>query len=62
MFELAYWFCCVGAEPILSPVPRNSRVRQLVCKWNYKAPAGPRGSVRVRIRRSPYPTTTAIQS
>ena len=45
MFELACWFCCVGAEPILSVVPRYPRVRQLVCKWNYKAPVGPRGSV-----------------
>ena len=62
MFELAYWFCCVGAEPILSPVLRYSRVRQPVRKWNHKAPAGPRSSVRVRIRRSPYPTTSAIQS
>jgi hypothetical protein len=35
MFELAYWFCCVGAEPVLSLVSRNSRVRQLVHKWNH---------------------------
>ena len=61
MFELAYWFCCVDAEPILSPVSRNSRVRQLVRKWNDKVPAGPRGSVRVQIRRPSYPSTSAIQ-
>jgi hypothetical protein len=61
MFELAYWFCCVGAEPILSLASRNSRVRQLVRKWNHKASAGPRDSVSVRIRRPPYPSTSAIQ-
>ena len=61
MFELAYWFCCVGAEPFLSVVSRNSRVRQLVCKWNHKAPAGPRSSVRVQIRRPPHPSISTIQ-
>jgi hypothetical protein len=62
MFELAYWFCCVGAEPVLSLVSRNSRVRQLVHKWNHKAPAGPRDSVRVRKRRPPDPSTSGTQS
>jgi hypothetical protein len=30
MFELAWWLCYVGAEPILSLASRNSRARQLV--------------------------------
>jgi hypothetical protein len=29
MFELAWWLCYVGAEPILSLASRNSRARQL---------------------------------
>ena len=61
MFELAYWFCYVGAEPVLSLVSRNPRVRQLVHKWNHKAPAGPRDSARVRKRRPADPSTSAIQ-
>jgi hypothetical protein len=60
MFELAYWFCCVGAEPVLTLASRSSRVRHLVRKWNHKAPAGPRDSVRVRKRRSD-PSTPATQ-
>jgi hypothetical protein len=28
MFELAYWFCCVGVEPTLSLILRNSHVRK----------------------------------
>ena len=61
MFELAYWFCCVGAEPVLSLVSRNSRVRQLVHKWNHKTPTGPPDSVRVRKRRPPDPSTFGTQ-
>lgn len=37
MFELAYWFFCVGAEPIRSLVSRNSRAQQLVRKRNHMA-------------------------
>ena len=61
MFELAYWFCYVGADPVLSLVSRNSRVRQLVHKFNHKAPAGPRDGVRVRKRQTPDPSTSAAQ-
>jgi hypothetical protein len=44
MFELAYWFCCVGAEPILGLVPRNSRARQFARKWSHTALRRPKGS------------------
>jgi len=37
MFELAWWFYYVGAEPIMSSPSHNSRVRQLVPKWNHTA-------------------------
>jgi hypothetical protein len=34
MFELAWWFYYVGAEPVLSLASYHSRARQLVHKWN----------------------------
>jgi len=44
MFELTYWFCCFGAEPVLSLVSRNSHARRLVRKWNHTVLRGPTGS------------------
>jgi hypothetical protein len=35
MFELAWWLCYVGAEPILSIASRSAR--QLAGKWNHTA-------------------------
>jgi hypothetical protein len=58
MFELAYWFCCVGAKPILSLVSRNSRARQFVRKWNHTALRRPKGS---RASGPGYPSTSGIR-
>jgi hypothetical protein len=44
MFELVCWFRCVGAEPLLSLVSRNSRARQLFRKTKRRF-GGPRGRV-----------------
>ena len=60
MFELAWWFYYVGAEPTMSLPSRNARVRQLVPKWATRHFGRKRGRARTNAVNF-YRSTPSVQ-